>query len=152
MPASKKPKVVRPCRFCKKDFLSNNIRRLYCSAKCNTFYQRSLNPAKHRAYAAQLMRQRSPEKKKKDAIRKRELRLKREYNITPDQVDLMKIEQNDKCFLCRNFVKLVVDHSHKTGKIRKLLCHHCNRGLGFFSDDADLLLLASQYVREFDEN
>ena len=149
MPASKKPKTVKICRWCKKEFLSNNVRRLSCSFNCNTFYYRSLDPIKHRAYAAKIMRQRSPEKKKTDAIRKRDLMLKRQYGISQSDFAEMKSLQNDRCVLCNKFVKLVVDHDHDTGSVRGLLCHHCNRGLGFFSDNAGVLLKASEYVRKW---
>ena len=147
MPASKQSKTDKICKNCKNNFLSNNKKQIYCSANCNTFFNRGKNPAKHRAYAAKIMRQRSPEKKRLDGIRKRELRLKKQYGIS--QLDFVTMEtiQDKRCALCKQFTKLVVDHDHETGKVRGLLCHHCNRGLGFFSDNSELLALASKYVK-----
>ena len=51
-----------------------------------------------------------------------------------------------QCVICGADGKLVVDHDHKTGKIRGMLCNHCNRGLGHFRDDPMLLEFAAQYL------
>ncbi len=51
-----------------------------------------------------------------------------------------------ECVICGSVEKLVVDHDHTTGKIRGMLCNHCNRGLGHFRDDPMLLEFAAQYL------
>jgi dihydroorotase-like cyclic amidohydrolase len=43
---------------------------------------------------------------------------------------------------------LAVDHDHKTGKVRALLCRNCNTGLGNFQDSPELLKTAIQYLEE----
>ena len=77
--------------------------------------------------------------------------LKRRYGITTqDYLNLLKLQEN-KCAICktsechtgRNFS---VDHCHTTGKIRGLLCAHCNVGLGNFKDNSLLLKEAITYL------
>ena len=50
------------------------------------------------------------------------------------------------CTICGSEEKMVVDHDHKTNTIRGMLCNHCNRGLGHFKDDPDLLEFARIYL------
>ena len=39
-----------------------------------------------------------------------------------------------------------VDHCHTTGKVRGLLCHSCNLGIGHFKDDLSLIISAQTYL------
>lgn len=52
-----------------------------------------------------------------------------------------------ECVICGSISKIVVDHDHKTQKVRGPLCQHCNFGLGHFKDDPELLELAAMYLR-----
>jgi hypothetical protein len=51
------------------------------------------------------------------------------------------------CVICGHEGGLCVDHCHKTHKIRGMLCQRCNKGLGLFKDDPELLEFAATYVR-----
>ena len=60
--------------------------------------------------------------------------------------------QDGRCFICGQIPSsrgLLLDHDHETGKMRALLCHNCNGGLGFFRDDPELLVKAAGYVLSF---
>jgi hypothetical protein len=83
---------------------------------------------------------------------------KRNYGIDDKELERMKQEQSYKCALCESegFLigknnhteKLAVDHCHKTGKVRSLLCHNCNRALGLFKDNPELMQKAANYIRK----
>lgn len=77
--------------------------------------------------------------------------LQRQYNMTPGEyLDLLQ-EQNNRCAICEEECstgwRLAVDHDHDTGEVRGLLCNKCNRGLGYFKDNTQLLSAAILYLR-----
>lgn len=93
--------------------------------------------------------------KNKISYRKRAFtsRLK-QFGLTVDQFNAMLLAQNNLCQVCKqpetNGKRLSVDHSHRTGKVRGLLCNRCNVLLGWASDNEVLLGLAADYLRQND--
>lgn len=78
-------------------------------------------------------------------------RLKRVYGITQDQYEEMFAAQGNVCAICGKpqpgSSKLFhVDHSHRTGKVRGILCPRCNTGLGMFKDNPAALRAAADYL------
>jgi hypothetical protein len=78
--------------------------------------------------------------------------------ITIEKFNSMRSSQNNLCAICGepekrktargNICELTVDHSHKTNKIRGLLCHKCNVALGLFNDDINIISKAINYLKE----
>ncbi|HEX5533437.1 MAG TPA: endonuclease VII domain-containing protein [Actinomycetales bacterium] len=78
----------------------------------------------------------------------RHYHLVRRYGIGEREFDEMVERQNGKCPICRSSLgeKPHVDHDHKTGAIRGILCFNCNAGLGKYGDDPERLVRAAQYL------
>jgi hypothetical protein len=83
----------------------------------------------------------------------------RNFKISKEEFDILHEKQGNLCAICKNpeTVKnkstndiraLAIDHSHVTGKIRGLLCHTCNRGIGLFRDSCEILNNAINYLKE----
>lgn len=83
--------------------------------------------------------------------------LERKFGLAPEAYEQRVLEQNGVCAICkqRNNVKrsphLRVDHCHATNKLRALLCHKCNVGLGTFGDDVNLMQIAIDYLKFWKE-
>lgn len=83
----------------------------------------------------------------------KEVRYSRKYGLKIGEYAEMLEAQDYKCAICgkteqENNKRLAVDHCHKTGKVRKLLCHHCNCALGMVNDNDDILVSMLSYLRE----
>lgn len=80
---------------------------------------------------------------------RRKYALKRKYNITVEEYNSMMHLQENKCAICGDMSeKLCVDHDHKTGKVRGLLCSNCNTSLGKFKDSIQILKNAISYLTD----
>ena len=105
------------------------------NARCHEWYQR---------YAAE----------HPDKILNNMLRTK--FGITLLDYNVLLKRQNNRCAICSMTLKkslqvfkkrLSVDHCHKSNKVRGLLCHVCNIGLGSFKDSEKQLRAAIKYLR-----
>lgn len=79
----------------------------------------------------------------------RERNLKRFYGLTMEQFNQILKSQKGKCLICKLKITAKtphVDHCHKTGAVRGILCNNCNSGLGMFKDCKKRLLSAMEYL------
>ncbi len=85
--------------------------------------------------------------------KRREQNLRKQYGITQKDYDEMLKKQGGVCKICGtenpkgHSGKLYVDHNHKTGDVRGLLCSRCNSILGYCDDREEVLLKAVEYLR-----
>jgi hypothetical protein len=72
------------------------------------------------------------------------------YGIDADTYGQLLTTQNGVCAICHsvneNGYRLAVDHNHKTGEVRGLLCSTCNSALGLLHDDPSILRAAADYL------
>lgn len=97
-----------------------------------------------------------------DAEKSRDTKLKKCYSITAKQYDEWSATNDNSCHICnkpetikdkRNNLprNLAVDHdsNHPDGLVRGLLCSKCNRALGMFNHNPELLQEAAKYLEYF---
>lgn len=81
----------------------------------------------------------------------------RKYGLTREQYQRMIQIQNNKCAICGQpethkykgvVVPLSVDHNHKTGKVRELLCRACNTVVGMSEENLAVLRKAIIYLKK----
>lgn len=72
------------------------------------------------------------------------------YGLPPGSLARMLNAAGGACQICGVVFKsekaAKIDHDHKTGHVRGLLCNNCNVGLGAFSDSIERLALAINYM------
>ena len=87
-------------------------------------------------------------------------KLKSRYGISLEQYNIMLATQDKKCAICGKaedtvhntsgkLVKLSVDHNHKTGAVRALLCQDCNIAIGYFGEDAERMMNGAKYIQQW---
>ncbi len=78
--------------------------------------------------------------------------LQREFGITLEEYNRLLEQQNGKCACCGRSTpgnrreRFAVDHCHTTGRVRGLLCFHCNTGIGHLNEDIELFRRAIDYL------
>ena len=158
------------CQHCQQAFTyekTTGRRRFYCTEECK--YQ--AGQAQKTARAAETARRcrcgsinvarvgtpvcpdckkdaRDPERNR---VKERRRTLRR-YGLTQLDWDALVATQAGRCAICRTDTPggrgelWHIDHCHDTGRVRGLLCHNCNVGIGNFRDDPTLLARAIEYL------
>ena len=153
--------IHKNCKRCgeETDHVLYRRKVIYGSPVCKRCIERKKKEAREKTKRARRgdtpwPRDMSPEEK--DAYYKelqRKSYYKRTYGISLEDYKEMLAAQSGRCSICGihqdNVPKgrwLAVDHCHHTGKVRGLLCLHCNTGIGKLQDDVFLLQAAIDYL------
>lgn len=101
-----------------------------------------------------------PHIKKREASKQRKTnhknnRFKRLYGISLEERNTLTKQQDFQCKICSMHESqlddkgLSIDHCHKTGIIRGMLCGSCNRAIGLLKEDIQILRNAINYLEEY---
>jgi hypothetical protein len=113
----------KDCSWCEENFKPSTIREDYCSQKCREFGNRAGRSERFNYFTKEV------------------------WN---------KFKEVNECQICGSegfsmngkpeSEKLCLDHKHGTDFVRGKLCHNCNRALGLFQDNPELLRKAANYL------
>ena len=131
-----------------------------CTSLHGKKYRRDPKVRAQRAAAYKTWAKKNPERRRRwkrawNKANPRKLRqymLKHAYGITQAEYRELLQKQKGLCGICRTakpggrWKRFVVDHSHRTGKVRGLLCNTCNTAIGLLGDCASVLSRASRWV------
>lgn len=152
------------CEYCTEIFASVNSSRRFCSMRCSNKSRVTQRPTTSCASCGITIVPKFPSQPRKycslkcsaeglrvDKLRDRSGDLKLSAKALRELRTQLLLDQNGKCKICATDIaaRPVVDHDHRTGEVRALLCGTCNSGIGMFKDDPALLEAAIQYLRSF---
>lgn len=113
--------------------------------------QRAANPDKFRERSRELYKKNVEKYREKSRKAVRKHRLKTKYNMSVEQYEALVTSQGNKCAVCKtsdmgHAKEWSVDHCHKSGKVRGLLCQPCNTALGLAREDPAILRALANYI------
>jgi len=136
------------CKDCDKKRKKTPEYRVKANETQRKYYK---NNPEYRERAREYARQRTPEEK-------RQQDLKKNYNMTLEDFMLILEQQRGCCAICgtndpysRHINGWCVDHNHNTGRVRGILCHQCNVAVGHLQDSPELCDNAAQYLSDNEE-
>jgi hypothetical protein len=137
----KKQLITTTCVFCQISFVTNRSTQKFCNRLC-----RGRN------------HEQKPERKNGSKRKHSQLKSKlKPFGFTVEDYESESWNQGHVCAICGQpetdthtgtLRRLAVDHDHKTGCYRGLLCGKCNKGIGLFRDNVAILKQAIQYLEK----
>lgn len=122
------------CKFCDADYEKAKKSSQHCGSEVCA---EAFRAAARANYAA------SP--KRREQLER--ARIKNRYGISLEERAEMLAKQGGACPICLLPPEPPhIDHDHKTGALRGVLCSACNRALGFLKDDPEAMRRAADYV------
>jgi hypothetical protein len=154
---------MKTCNICKVEKSDSDFYRLktgrlfpYCRP-CDNERKRKwakANPDIHRAAMRRGNRKYRACRPDRVKAQQRKRTLKK-YGMSVEDYEQRLLEQGGVCQICsknNDSQRLAVDHCHINGRVRGLLCHRCNRALGYLGDNKELLLKCVAYLDHYKDN
>jgi hypothetical protein len=160
MPVGKKPHFR--CRLC-----ANENKRIWSANNKHLIKAQNKRASERMREWIKEDRKKNPEKYKEYArkgwIKNGEIRntsrISKKYGLTVSEYLVLVEKQDNKCLICKKqetrkskvpeeFCRLCIDHCHKTGKVRGLLCHNCNQFIGYAKESIEILKQAILYLEK----
>lgn len=165
IPSKNDKRIVFCCTECRIEYRNNtgymnnyyhaNMKK-WEDRQSTTKYKEEKNKARRMKYATdEEFRNKHKKQVKEYQSTHKDVRMAqrlKKYGITIEEYNSLLEKQNGKCAICGAAIgdnsgnRLYVDHNHKTGKVRGLLCSACNFGIGKFKDSPELLKKAAIYL------
>ena len=148
-------------RIKNKEWRKNNPEK--CRAKSIKYWTKNKDKARenyrkwaseNKEYVKSYRTKYNLENKESRAVKRRSNTLIKNYGLTIEKFNAMLKSQSGCCAICeipqtKLKKSLAVDHCHKTGKIRGLLCYLCNTAMGHFQDDIGQLNKVIDYLKKY---
>jgi len=121
--------------------------------KVKFFYKKENTTCGYSSWCKDCSRAYDHENRKRFQKRKEQAWLKTAYNLSPEDYDVFMLMQKKRCAICgrkfgkQRWLKPRVDHCHRTGKNRGLLCNKCNMALGLFKESLIIIKNAVAYLQ-----
>lgn len=131
---SKEPPACHPDRPYYSSGLCYQCSNVECSKRRRKKLGKEAINAENRAYT----------RERTEAVKGYHLRWA--YGLSLDDFKSMVKSQAGLCAICKKEKRLVVDHCHETGAVRKLLCHHCNIAIGICEANPDWIEALTKYM------
>ena len=127
---------LKVCVECREVFVPNHHTQIVCSSECRQIRR------------SRLVTCIPQEKKQQQWSKAHQRRRFKSYGITESIFLHMLTQQASGCAICGGSLeqKACIDHCHTTGIVRGILCDNCNKALGLFKDNPNVLRKATVYL------
>jgi len=142
------------CKYCRRRKWYLNNKEAH-RRRCDSWKLRNVAKVKEQARVGGIIRRHRMREEGTLSALYRKHDLSRHYGVTPEWFDAKLAEQGGGCAICGALEnnaknrKMHVDHNHKTGENRGILCHRCNTALERVDSVPEWIPKVVQYLQKY---